>query len=154
LHRPVESAAQRRHFERNSTPLVEQLLPALGLAVVGVLDLDPGGLSLHLSIGTDLVFGDDAFQIECTALLVKCRLGALLWLAIAELGPFTGISAVIYAACMVVLFDFWRRVFKNPYHYPGVVFTPIIRRKPVCEAFPCLLQRCVSISVFAVPIRG
>jgi hypothetical protein len=38
---------------------------------------------------------------------------ALLW-ATASLGSLSGISAAIYAACMVLLFDFWRRVFKKP----------------------------------------
>ncbi len=38
---------------------------------------------------------------------------ALLW-ATVSLGSLSGISAAIYAACMVLLFDFWRRVFKKP----------------------------------------
>jgi hypothetical protein len=44
-----------------SAPVVEQLLPTFGLAVVGVLHLDPGGLTLNLAIGADLGLGDDPF---------------------------------------------------------------------------------------------
>ncbi len=38
----------------------------------------------------------------------------LLWVALAELGPLTGVSAALYATCAVLVFDFWRRVFKKP----------------------------------------
>ena len=31
-----------------------------------------------------------------------------------QLRSLSGISATIYAACMVLLFNFWRRVFKKP----------------------------------------
>ena len=46
--------------------------------------------------------------------VVYCVLiGALLWAAVSR-GPLSGISAAVYAACAVLLFDFWRRVFKKP----------------------------------------
>ena len=47
--------------------------------------------------------------------VIYCGLiGALLSAAFAELEPFSALSAVIYAACIALLFDFWRRVFKKP----------------------------------------
>ncbi len=46
--------------------------------------------------------------------VIYCALtGVLLW-ATVSLGSLSGISAAIYAACVVLLFDFWRRVFKKP----------------------------------------
>ena len=38
---------------------------------------------------------------------------ALLWVAVATLGLFTPISGVIYAGCVTLLIDFWRRAFRE-----------------------------------------
>ncbi len=47
--------------------------------------------------------------------VIYCGLiGVLLWVALVELDPFSTVSVTIYAACVVLLFDFWRRVFKKP----------------------------------------
>ncbi len=39
---------------------------------------------------------------------------ALFIMAPATPGPTMGFPMLFYAACMVLLFDFWRRVFKKP----------------------------------------
>jgi len=47
--------------------------------------------------------------------VIYCGLiGVLLWVALVELDPFSTVSVTIYAACAVLLFDFWRRVFRKP----------------------------------------
>jgi len=47
--------------------------------------------------------------------VIYCGLsGVLLWVALVELDPFSTVSVTIYAACVVLLFDFWRRVFRKP----------------------------------------
>jgi hypothetical protein len=40
--------------------------------------------------------------------------GFLLWVAIAVLRPASAGAAAIYAGSMVLLIDFWRRVFRKP----------------------------------------
>jgi len=40
-------------------------------------------------------------------------IAVLTWVAVTVLGPITAGSAAIYAACVVLLFDIWRRVFKK-----------------------------------------
>jgi len=39
---------------------------------------------------------------------------ALFIMAPATLGPTMGIPMFFYGACLVLLFDFWRRVFRKP----------------------------------------
>jgi len=59
-------------------------------------------------------------EFEISKHLAVARVGVILGKdsvvasAFAELEPFSALSAVIYAACIALLFDFSRRVFKKP----------------------------------------